>query len=139
MFSVGQLIKPREGNQFDTKGRTLPAGRITAIEAWGKRGQLLYINRATVPFLSGYFERTDQPGDEGIPDSDLEFEQWLRRNPPPDLQGLVKQAGRRAAARLNEPYDPLRHPGWTELSAHERSTYARELNDWKRRCRLRHT
>jgi hypothetical protein len=52
---------------------------------------------------------------------------------PPDLQKLVETAGRRLAARCGEAYDPIRHPGWTEISAAEFAAHEQALIAWRQR------
>jgi hypothetical protein len=39
-----------------------------------------------------------------MPD-DGTYAEWIKRDPPPDLQELVRKAGQRRAAQLGEPYD----------------------------------
>jgi len=51
--------------------------------------------------------------------------------PAPDLQKLVERAGRRLAARLGEPYDAMRHPGWPEITKDEWAEFDRAMEDWQ--------
>jgi hypothetical protein len=59
-----------------------------------------------------------------MPD-DGTYEEWIKIEPPPDLQALVRRAGERRAKELAEVYDPKNpnHEPW-RVSAHHRGRVA---------------
>ena len=52
--------------------------------------------------------------------------------PPPILQELVGRAGRRLAARRGEPYDPMRHAGWPQITEEQFREHQEAVEAWKR-------
>jgi hypothetical protein len=44
---------------------------------------------------------------------------WREMARMPDLQKLVERCGRRLAARRGEDFDPIKHPGYPEITHDE--------------------
>jgi hypothetical protein len=75
--------------------------------------------------------------------TDKSFAEWLRDNPPPDLQALVENAGRRYAAAIGEEYveDPSKRPphqgGYPHITPDEWADYDRAMKEWQQLRRTR--
>jgi hypothetical protein len=74
------------------------------------------------------------------------FEEWLAKDPAPDLQALVERASRRRAAELGELWieDPIRQAreapqqgGYLHVTAEEWAAYDKAMAEWRQRRRMR--
>jgi hypothetical protein len=68
------------------------------------------------------------------------YAEWIKSNPPPDLQELVRRAGERRAAQLGEVYDIKNpaHGGYPPITAQEWEAYDRDKAGWQLRRRERY-
>jgi hypothetical protein len=75
--------------------------------------------------------------------TDESFEAWLKRNPSPDLQALIENAGRRYAIAIGEEYveDPSKRPphqgGYQRITPQEWADYDRAVAAWQQLRRTR--
>ena len=99
------------------RGVVIPCGTVTAVREY-MTGQVIQVEGGRW-FLAGYFELGER------------IEPEPQAPPPPNLQDLVERAGRRLAAQLGEPYHPMRHPGWLEITEDELLEHRRALATWK--------
>jgi hypothetical protein len=73
-----------------------------------------------------------------MPD-DGTYEQWIKSDPPPDLQALIRKAHERRAAQLGEPYDPRypNHGGYARITPEEWAQWDADNAAWQARRRDR--
>jgi hypothetical protein len=69
-----------------------------------------------------------------------DYARWLKDNPSPDLQELVRRAGERYAASLGVPYDPTNpeHGGYQHITEQEWKHFDAAMAEWQARRRLRY-
>jgi hypothetical protein len=85
-----------EGNQQPSR-KTL----IAAVIGWLKAAMTATSHQSRIRsrshrrWLEDYRRFGSDPKPEGPEPSPMPFEQWLKDNPPPDLQALVERAGDR--------------------------------------------
>jgi hypothetical protein len=90
----------------------------------------------TRQWVEDYKRYGTKPKPEGA-ESPIPYEQWLKDNPPPDLQKLVERAGRRHAASVGEEYveNPFKRPahqgGYQHITAEEWAEYDRAMAAWQ--------
>jgi hypothetical protein len=74
------------------------------------------------------------------------FAEWLKDNPPPDLQALIENAGRRRALATGEEYveDPFERAGkachqggYQHITPDEWAEYDRAMREWQQLRRTR--
>ena len=89
-----QKIAVVEGNQQPSR-KTL----IAAVIGWLKAAMTATSHQSRIRsrshrrWLEDYRRFGSDPKPEGPEPSPMPFEQWLKDNPPPDLQALVERAG----------------------------------------------
>jgi hypothetical protein len=68
------------------------------------------------------------------------YAEWIKTDPPPDLQALVRKAGERRAAELGELYDPKNpnHAGYPRITAEEWAQWDADNAAWQARRRDRY-
>jgi hypothetical protein len=111
-----------------------------------------------LPKTRAWFEDTKRWLAEGCPSPEEEaakravgvepgmpFEDYVEKDPPPDLQALVDRAGRRRAAELGEVYieDPRERAekaphqgGYPHITAEEWAAYEKAMAEWQQRRRM---
>jgi len=63
---------------------------------------------------------------------DDSFAEFIKTDPPPDLQSLVRKAGERYAASLGVPYDPKNHPEHAATRTSPRKSGRSTIATWRR-------
>jgi hypothetical protein len=73
-------------------------------------------------------------------ESDSDYARWLKDNPAPDLQELVRRAGERYARSLGEPFDPTNpeHGGYQHITPAEWEHFDKAMAEWQARRRTRY-